>query len=227
MTFIRGGFVVGGGWEKLDFWNSGEWDVCLEKLKDLDKAGIPWNPGRGKLFRSLNDCPVGRTKVLFCGQDPYPNAKFCTGSAFSIPAELDTYPATLAMIFNELVNQYPGIKLKNGDLSPWVDQGVLLWNAIPTCTAGQSRSHHMPEYEMLTAEIIRTLNDHKMTFVFVGSTAHNYAKYVNEDKNEIVLTPHPSPRHTRGSSFLGCGCFSNINDKLEQLGKRGIDWSIP
>jgi len=226
MTFIRGGFVVGGGWEKLEFWDTGEWDVCLEKLRDLDKAGILWCPGRNNLFRSLNHCPVGTVKVFFCGQDPYPNPKFCTGVAFSIPPELDTYPATLAMMFNELINEYPGIQLKNGDLSHWSDQGVLLWNAIPTCTAFQSRSHHFPEYELLTAEIIKTLNDHKITFVFVGSTAHYYAKYVNEDKNEIVLTSHPSPRN-KTKSFLGSGAFTTINDRLEQLGKRGIDWSIP
>src|ERR1041385_6148719 len=130
MTFIRGGFAISGGWEKLDFWSTGEWDVCLEKLKDLDKAGIQWCPGRDNLFRCLNHCPVGGIKVFFCGQDPYPNPKFCTGTAFSIPAELDSYPATLAQMFNELMAEYPGIKLNNGDLTPWSDQGVLLWNAI-------------------------------------------------------------------------------------------------
>jgi len=48
---------------KLNYWNSGEWQVCNERLKDLEKAKVKWNPGREALFRSLRETHSGAVKV--------------------------------------------------------------------------------------------------------------------------------------------------------------------
>src|SRR5882672_37491 len=88
---------------KLKYWQSGEWQVVNERLKDLEKAKISWNPGRSELFRSLRESHPGAIKVCLVGQDPYPDKRYATGLAFSIPEGIPQgeYPPTLRTIFAE------------------------------------------------------------------------------------------------------------------------------
>lgn len=215
-------------WKDLDYWKSGEWQVVDERLKDLD--GKTWCPGRTKLFASLNAVPFDNVRVVICGQDPYPNPNFATGIAFSIPAQMTKYPPTLAMIIQELQGEVEDFTFTNGNLTPWCAQGVLLWNAIPSCDAWKSKSHHWKEYEPLTKEIFQRLSNSKrhIPFVFFGSTALYYSKFVNEEYSDILWTSHPSPRGIKRGikPFLGSRIFSTINAKLEEFHEKPIDWRL-
>jgi uracil-DNA glycosylase len=219
-------------WKQLRWWSSGEEQVVNEKLKDLDKRGTAWCPGSGRLYRGLDLTRPDDIRVVILGQDPYPDLRFATGVAFSIPPAMTEYPPTLAMILKELQTDIPGFTLKNGDLTPWLDRGVLLLNAIPTCEAGKSKSHHWPEYEFLTGEILNELSLYRdVVFVFMGSTAREYDKYVFQLPwcgSRILYTSHPSPRGNTKSQtpFLGSRIFSTINLNLTEMGKKVIDWRL-
>src|SRR6266550_3114826 len=128
---------------KLDYWNSGEWQVCNERLKDMEKSSIKFNPPRSELFRALRMLHDGDVQVAIIGQDPYPDSRFATGIAFSIPSTIQEgdFPQTLRTIFKEYTSDLGYSLPSHGNLERWVEQGVLLWNAIPTCRAGQSLSH--------------------------------------------------------------------------------------
>src|ERR1700678_4389429 len=147
---------------KLDYWQSGEWQVANERLKELEKAGIPFNPSRGELFRVLRLLPAGEVKVCIIGQDPYPDPALATGIPFSIPAGIgpSSFPKSLSNIFKEYVADLKYPFPNGGDLTGWVLQGVLLWNAIPTCRSGASLSHDWPgeEWAPLTREIVGILS---------------------------------------------------------------------
>lgn len=217
---------------KLNYWQSGEWQVCNERLKELEKAGILYNPTRSELFRSLRLVPVGEVKVCIIGQDPYPDPAFATGVPFSIPAGVkpDQFPITLRNIFKEYCSDLGYPFPDNGDLHGWVTQGVLLWNAIPTCRSGQSLSHDWPgeEWKPLTKEIVEVLSTKGIVFCFLGAVAKRYLEYVDLTKNEVILTSHPSPRASRFSKtpFEGSRLFSTINDKLISQGLDPIDWRL-
>lgn len=217
---------------KLNYWQSGEWQVANERLKDLEKAGIVYNPARSELFKSLRLLQPGEVKVCIIGQDPYPDAAFATGVPFSIPAgiEREAFPPTLRNIFTEYVADLGYPFPNSGDLSQWVSQGVLLWNAIPTCRSGQSLSHDWPgeEWHPLTQEIVEILSNRGIAFAFLGAIAKRYLEYVDLTKNEVILTSHPSPRASRFSKtpFEGSRLFSTINDKLISQGLSAIDWKL-
>ena len=217
---------------KLDYWQSGEWQVANERLKDLEKAGIVYNPTRAELFRSLRVVQPGEVKVCIIGQDPYPDPAFATGIPFSIPRDIgqDRFPRTLVNIFKEYVADLGYPFPNHGDLTGWVSQGVLLWNAIPTCRSGVSLSHDWDgeEWRPLTKEIVTLLSDRGIVFCFLGSVAKRYLEFVNLDKNEVILTSHPSPRGTRFSKtpFEGSRLFSTINAKLISQGLTTIDWRL-
>src|ERR1700734_441337 len=161
------------GWDSLKFWTSPAWAGIQERLDGLDKRHILYNPDRSNMFRALDLVPFERCKVAILGQDPYPQHKFATGVAFAIPAGEPTWPTTLVNIFKEYCNDlgtvgnghvtsYP--LPTTGDLTPWTEQGVLLWNATPTyqrtklSTGEVINSHYYWNWNELTEEIITKLS---------------------------------------------------------------------
>jgi uracil-DNA glycosylase len=220
-------------WKNLDFWKVGEWDVIQEHLDDLKKAGKIVCPARKNLFRALELVPYSKCKVMWIGQDPYPDPKYATGVAFSIPKEEESRPPTLKAILKEYEDDLHYGTPESGSLERWCEQGVLLWNACPTCEAGHIGSHHgWVEWKLLTEEIIKKLSEKGIVFVFMGSRAKEFDKFVANGSglNRILYTAHPSPRATYGKEvknpFVGSRIFSTINGHLNDLALGPIDWRL-
>lgn len=216
-------------WEDLNYWRSGEWQVVEERLDDMDKVGQLYNPERQLLFAALDATPLEKVRVILVGQDPYPNGKYSTGLAFSIPKDAKTHPPTLVTLLKEYVDDLHYAYPKNGNLEKWASQGVLLWNAIPSCEAGKSLSHDWVEWSHLTKEIIQLLSQtHNVVFVLLGGVARRYSQYVDTTTNDLIETGHPSPRGNLTSKvpFTGSRIFSRINACLCKRGKDPIDWRL-
>lgn len=221
------------GWE-LDYFNSGEWQVVDERLKDLEKVNRPvsdgYTPGRSNLFAALRETPFSAVKCVIIGQDPYPDRKYGTGVAFSIPEEVSQsdWPPTLRTILKEYSTDLNRPVCNSGSLGRWAERGCLLWNAVPSCLPGKSLSHDWPEYEPLTREIIKRLNERGVVYALLGQVARRYLDCVDVTKCSVLLTSHPSPRGSQSSKspFIGSRIFSTINDKLTDLGREPMDWSL-
>lgn len=214
-------------WKQLKYWSTGEWQVCDERLKELTRNRIAWNPGRSRLWRSMDLCPLDTVRCVIVGQDPYPRAQHATGVAFSVPLDCLEYPPTLNMILEELKNDQK-IETNHGNLEKWCEQGVLLWNCIPSCELGRSKSHDWPEWRLLTAEVFKILSAKHCPFALLGSTAADYDVFINQDVCDVIYTCHPSPRaHINTTNpFLGSRLFSRINVALKEVGYEQIDWSL-
>lgn len=224
------------GWP-LKFFQSGEWQVVNERLKDLEKVNRPYsdgyNPGRTSLFRALQSIPLEMVRVAIIGQDPYPTRAHATGLAFSIPPSISDadYPITLKTILAEYKSDLGYPMPSSGDLSSWADRGCLLWNAIPSCRSGASLSHDWRggEWDLLTKEIVELLSQRGITFALLGQVARRLLVHISSANNAVVLTSHPSPRgnlHSK-SAFTGSRLFSTINHKLVNNGQEPIDWKLP
>lgn len=173
---------------------------------------------------------MGEVKVCIVGQDPYPERRFATGLAFSIPRNISPsqYPPTLKTIFGEYKRDLGYPQPQHGDLTEWANQGVLLWNTVPSCRWEYSLSHDWKEWEPLTREILLRLSGRGIVFVFLGAIAKRNVDVVDQSKNEVILLSHPSPRGSMASKnpFIGGRMFSTINAKLNQLGLETIDWRL-
>lgn len=205
-------------WNNLEYWKTGEWQVVMERLDDLRKSGRQYNPSRAKLFEALRVCPYDSCRVAIIGQDPYPDERYATGIAFDVGEAKPPYPASLCNIFNELSSDLDIPVPSSGNLRPWCDQGVLLWNAYPSCLKGKPGSHHWCEWEYLTREILEKL-DGKAVIVALGSIARSFLDVVHE--SPILSTSHPSPLGVK-HGFEGSRIFSRINALLE----KPIDWRL-
>jgi uracil-DNA glycosylase len=220
---------------KLDFFHSGECQVMMEKLDDLEKAGVRYTPARKDLFKALSAVEFNNVRCVIVGQDPYPDPRYATGLAFSIPADVKSFPPTLRNILQEYHDDLGYPLPTSGNLQKWVDQGVLLWNAIPICVDGKPLAvegwfeNHWP---MLTREIITKLSARACVFAFLGGYARQFAKYVDpayaKPHSNVIETSHPSPRGSLNSfsPFKGSRLFSTINAKLREQGFETIDWRL-
>lgn len=161
-------------WDQLKFWKSGEWDAIEEKLDELDKSKKLYNPSRDCIFKAFKETPLEKVKVCLMGQDPYPNPRYATGLAFSIPPGVVPFPPTLQEIINEYKSDLGYPEPRSGDLTEWCKEGVLLWNVIPTCNAWHSMSHDWPEWEVLTREVVKVLSLRGIVFCALGARARKY-----------------------------------------------------
>ena len=215
-------------WADLSWWKSVHAKIAKEKLDAEDKSGKTVNPQRSLTFISLYATPFKTVRVCLVGQDPYPDPKMCTGLAFSIPKNIpvDKWPASLVNILTEYTHNTGYPWPLSGDLSAWTKQGVLLWNCFPSCEAWKPASHRWPEWEELTKEIVKKLDDRGgCVFLFLGAHAR---KCVDIGlKSPWFTTSHPSPRGYH-QGFKGSRIFNVCNGMLmADLGLTPIDWRLP
>lgn len=217
-------------WPELAWWDSGERQVVEEKIDDLERAGTTCNPKPSLLYKALSATSLRDCRVAIIGQDPYPTSEMATGVAFSVPRTVarTDFPQTLRIILGELQSDLHYDLPDHGDLHRWTSQGVLLWNAIPSCQSGKPLSNDWEEWAYLTREIVQKLSDKGVVFAFLGGVAGRYNQGINQGTNRVITVSHPSPRGNKfgKTPFTGSRIFSTINAHLAALEKPVINWEL-
>lgn len=181
-------------------------------------------PQGSHIFNAFNSTPFDAVKVVILGQDPYHGPGQAHGLSFSVQQGIPL-PPSLQNIFKELVDDIGCAYPKNGDLSHWAHEGVLLLNTLLTVRSGEPFSHKERGWERFTDQVIRTLSAQREHIVFIlwGAPAGKKASLIDERKHLILKAPHPSPLSSyRG--FFGSKPFSKSNRYLEQFGIKPIEW---
>lgn len=109
-------------------------------VKSEISAGKTLYPHPKNIFAALDKTPFESVKVVILGQDPYHGPNQAHGLCFSVMEGVRN-PPSLMNIFKEIQNDLGKPLPKNGDLSRWAEQGVLLLNTTLTVLAGQPMSH--------------------------------------------------------------------------------------
>jgi len=181
-------------------------------------------PKQDEIFRAFALCPFEKVKVVIIGQDPYHNPTQAHGLSFSVNEKL-SLPPSLKNIYKEL-NADLGIPIsKNGDLTRWASQGVLLLNSILTVRSGFANSHKAKGWEEFTSEAVRVLAMEKKNIVYIlwGTYAQQKCSFISSESNLVLKSVHPSPLSAyRG--FFGSHPFSQANDYLTFHHKQPIIW---
>ena len=103
-------------------------------------------PEEKNIFNALNAVPFDKVKVVIIGQDPYHEPRQAQGMSFSVPEDVDI-PPSLVNIMREIESDL-GVKCeKNGNLTRWAKQGVLLLNTVLTVRKGMANSHKDKSWE--------------------------------------------------------------------------------
>ena len=196
-----------------------------EFLRTESQAKRAWAPAGSNILRALEQ-PLDDVRVLLVGQDPYPTPGHAVGLSFSVAPEVKPIPRSLANIYKELTVDL-GVKApRNGDLTPWTKQGVLLLNRVLTVQLGQPGSHRGKGWEEFTAAAIRAIADRPdqpVVAILWGKDAQSAADLL--DDAPVIASAHPSPM-SADRGFFGSRPFSRANELLEELGADPIDWSL-
>ena len=183
-------------------------------------------PQGNLIFNAFNLCPFDKTKVIIIGQDPYHGPGQAHGLCFSVQNGI-AFPPSLNNIFKELKNDLDIPIPKNGELTRWAQQGVLLLNATLTVQAHHAGSHQKKGWETFTDEAIKQLAEKRDNLVFLlwGAYAQKKSEIINPQKHLILKSVHPSPL-SASRGFFGNHHFSKTNAYLNSKGIPEIDWSL-
>lgn len=195
-------------------------------LKQEKAAGKTIYPPSPLIFNAFNHTPFEQVRVVIIGQDPYHGPDQAHGLSFSVQKGI-ALPPSLQNIFKEISADL-NIKMgRDGDLTRWADQGVLLLNATLTVEQANAGSHQNKGWEKFTDAAIAALNQHREGLVFVlwGSYAQKKGAMIDAHRHLVLKSVHPSPLSAH-RGFFGNHQFSTINQYLVQHNQIPIDWQL-
>ena len=136
------------------------------------------------------------------------------------------FPPSLQNIFKEIEADLGTPMPRNGDLTRWATQGVLLLNATLTVRAHQANSHATIGWQNFTDAAIKALaqeRDH-LVYMLWGGFARSKAYMIDKSRNLVLESVHPSPLSANRGGWFGQHQFSRCNDYLRQNGIEPIVW---
>lgn len=213
-------------WKQVlaDEFNSLYFEKLAAFVRSAYAKGVVYPPARN-IFEAFNRTPFDKVRVVILGQDPYHEPNQAHGLCFSVQDGVRP-PPSLINIYKELEDEYGTPFLnRNGDLSHWADQGVLLLNATLTVDAGNAGSHQGKGWEMFTDAVISRLSADRDNIVFLlwGSYARRKGAVIDRRRHLVLECAHPSPLSVyRG--FFGCGHFKKANEYLASRNLPQINW---
>ena len=195
-----------------------------ENLINAKKNEVVFPPSE-LIFNAFNITPFDEVKVVILGQDPYHGVNQAMGLSFSVPKGVKI-PPSLINIFKELQMEFGYEIPKNGDLTNWAKQGVLLLNSSLSVAANKPNSHSKFGWQIFTDSVIKILSQKRQNLVFMlwGNYAKAKANLIDENRHLVLKAAHPSP--LAGGAFFGCNHFKKCNEYLKLHNKNEIDWRI-
>jgi uracil-DNA glycosylase len=188
-------------------------------------AGRGYLPEGNRIFAAF-ELPFEEVRALIVGQDPYPTPGHPIGLCFAVAPDVRPLPRSLGNVFREYGEDLGEPRPANGDLSPWVDQGVLLLNRCLTVRPGEPASHRGRGWETVTDTVIDALaaRERPMVSILWGRDARSLAPRLGDLPR--VESAHPSPM-SADRGFFGSRPFSRANALLTERGIEPIDWRLP
>ena len=224
ITKHRDNFLINleeSGWDCLiPFIDGNLFDDIVVNLYNQYIEGNRFTPKLKETVNAFVECPYKDMKVVFVGQDPYPQQDVADGISFSCSKTMKEQPS-LRYIFDELKNQYPDAS-RDTDLRRWANQGVLMLNTAMTVQIGKIGSHYSI-WEKFTEYLFSQLNKRDdLIIVLLGKKAEAWAKHL--DNNIIFKVPHPASAAYKGGKWDSKDVFNKINQELNKQGKSLINW---
>lgn len=192
--------------------------------EEINKGKIIYPP-KDKWLNVLNMNPED-IKVVIIGQDPYHGPNQAHGYSFSVEKGIKP-PPSLKNIYSEIEKEFNIVMpSNNGDLTPWVEQGVFLLNSILTVEKGNPASHKNVGWDKFTDNLIKIISENCENVVFMlwGKFAEGKKILIDSHKHLILSSAHPSPYSVH--NFFGNNHFIKANEYLKNNNKEPINWKL-
>ncbi len=187
------------------------------------KTIYPYFPN---IFNALKYTDYDDVKVVIIGQDPYHGIGEAHGLSFSVLEGVNK-PPSLKNIFKELKDDLGIDEPKEGNLTSWTKEGVMLLNSVLTVEKDKPASHQNKGWETFTDEVIKKINEKTTSVVFLlwGSFARSKRALITNPIHCIIESAHPSP-FSAYKGFFGTRPFSKANEFLKKNNIKEVNWEI-
>lgn len=196
--------------------------MVLNILSKIDRNRVA--PDYRDIFKAFILTPLDSLKVVFLGQDPYPQKGVATGLAFA-NKKGETLSPSLQVLKDACINyNVPhGAVEFDPTLESWAKQGVLLLNSALTTNIGETGSHIML-WRPFIKELLLRLSEYNTGLVYVlfGEQAQTFSPYISK-LNTVLSVRHPA-WFCRVNKDMPPDIFESVNVvMLKQYGKT-IKW---
>ena len=193
-------------------------------LREENASGRGYLPAGNDVLRAFT-YPFDEVKVIIVGQDPYPTPGHAMGLSFSTAPGVRPLPRSLVNIFKEYSSDLGLPMPEDGDLTPWSEQGVALFNRVLSVQPGKAGSHRGKGWEEVTEHALRALAGRGKPLVAIlwGRDAQNTQKFLGD--TACICSPPPSPL-SAARGFFGSKPFSHANELLVQQGAEPVNWQL-
>ena len=193
-------------------------------LREENASGRGYLPAGNDVLRAFT-YPFDEVKVIIVGQDPYPTPGHAMGLSFSTAPGVRPLPRSVVNICKEYSSDLGLPMPEDGDLTPWSEQGVALFNRVLSVQPGKAGSHRGKGWEEVTEHALRALAERGKPLVAIlwGRDAQNTQKFLGD--TACICSPHPSPL-SAARGFFGSKPFSHANELLVQQGAEPVNWQL-
>lgn len=186
-------------------------------------------PRQEDVFNAFKLCKFEDCKVVFLGQDPYPQKGVATGILFGNKPdvkEVNLSPSLQvikeAAIDYTKTHNYP-IYFDN-TLESWAKQGILMLNSALTVEINHIGSH-TNLWRPFISKFIRALSQYQTGIVYVlfGQQAQTFGPYISKFNNHILKENHPA-YYARTNKRMPSDLFKEVNKYVKGLYNQEIVW---
>lgn len=206
------------GWaNKLKgFIQSSDFDKILQTLYNEREDGKRFTPPLKDVFRAFEQCPEKDLKIVFIGQDPYPQLGVADGMAFSCGVTMKPQPSLRNMFEAIEETVYQGFPTyQDPNLTRWANQGVLLLNTALTCQVDKIGSHYSiwNEFVMYVFDMLNFTNS-GLIFVLLGAKAQELESIIGPN-HYILKASHPASAAYTKTTWDCKNIFLRANEIIE------------
>jgi uracil-DNA glycosylase len=215
------------GWDRIfkSFIFSSEFDNILTKLYTLSQDNKRFTPPLKQVFRAFEECPYDDLKVVFIGQDPYPQLGVADGISFSCSNTGKLQPS-LKFILQEVDKTVYSnhVISEDFDLKRWSNQGILMLNTALTVEVDRIGSHY-DIWKPFTAYLLDWLNNYNpgLVYVYMGKKAEEWSDLTTNTEYKFFVK-HPASAAYSGSKWDSNDVFNKVYSIVEETCAYKITW---
>lgn len=213
----------------------GDW-VHIFDMKELNKVLAvlgrmykvnPICPAQGDVFKAFNLCKYRDCKVVFIGQDPYPQKGVATGILFGNSADTkeEDWSPSLKIVRDAVIDLHRPHNLITFDptLESWAKQGILMINSALTVEMNKVGSHTML-WRPFISKLLKNMSEVNAGIIYVlfGGTAKTFKPYIGKF-NDVLEVEHPA-YFARIDRDMPSDVFYEINRLLKGRYNITIEW---
>ena len=199
--------------------------ILFKVLNQINPENIC--PKKEDVFKAFTLCSLRDCKVVFLGQDPYPQKGVATGILFGNSLDTEELSPSLQIIKEAVIDytkphNYP-IEFDNS-LESWAKQGILMINSALTVEVNKIGSH-TAMWRPFISNLLETLSNYQLGIVYVlfGQQAQTFKPYINPSGNYILKENHPA-YYARTGTRMSSDIFKEVNKCLKKQYNEEIVW---